>query len=206
MCTIIPLLQHTRLIDSSAHHLPATPSHPALLPSLSPTVSTEQTPAPLTTLPPHLQHIHHHHLPLSQPRLGLPRGQAPPSHTMTASQGSMGPPLGQGHNGQMNDGSHGQANVFGNVMGPAPGQSQTSAQTPQTPIGVAQVYASVYMGVGGVCLDGCERGDADSPSVDTGIRSYDTWYIGHATDRRFVGLGYRSRSFHESCGGVRETP
>ncbi|KAK4686008.1 regulatory protein SWI6, partial [Tremellales sp. Uapishka_1] len=50
---------------STSAHPPATPSHPSLLPSLSPSLSVEATPQPLHLLP--LQHPH------SQSRMGPPQ-------------------------------------------------------------------------------------------------------------------------------------
>ncbi|OCF37625.1 hypothetical protein I316_00752 [Kwoniella heveanensis BCC8398] len=125
---------------------PATPSHASLLPSLSPSASIEQTPAPLHTLPPHL----HSQPPPPQPRLG-------PSPSPNPSNQSMQPPQQQQQQQQQN-GQNGQhmtpaqqlqqqhQNVFGSVMGSAPGHvSSSNAQSGGN--AQAKVYASVYSGI-----------------------------------------------------------
>ncbi|WVR04373.1 hypothetical protein IAU60_001375 [Kwoniella sp. DSM 27419] len=120
---------------------PATPSHPSLLPSLSPSASIEQTPAPLHTLPAHL----HTQPPPPQPRLGP-----------ASSHQSMQPPpqQQQQQNGLATQTQHmtptqqlqqQHQNVFGSVMGAAPGQGPSNGQTGGT--AQAKVYASVYSGV-----------------------------------------------------------
>ncbi|WVQ97765.1 hypothetical protein IAU59_004879 [Kwoniella sp. CBS 9459] len=123
---------------------PATPSHASLLPSLSPSASIEQTPAPLHTLPAHL----HTQPPPPQPRLG-------PSPSPNPSNQSMQPPQQTQQQQQQQNGQHltpaqqlqqQHQNVFGSVMGNAPGHgSSSNAQTGGT--AQAKVYASVYSGI-----------------------------------------------------------
>ncbi|WVF70119.1 hypothetical protein IAT40_004907 [Kwoniella sp. CBS 6097] len=117
---------------------PATPSHASLLPSLSPSASIEQTPAPLHTLPPHL----HAQPPPPQPRLG-------PSPSPNPSNQNMQPPQQQQNGQHLTPAQQLQQqhqNVFGSVMGNAPGHGSSSqAQTGGT--AQAKVYASVYSGI-----------------------------------------------------------
>ncbi|KIR54440.1 transcription factor [Cryptococcus gattii Ru294] len=112
---------------------PVTPSHPSLFPAISPALS-EQTPAPIHSLPPHLRpSIPQPHIVPSRPSSVQPtmEGQQRMHHIQQHQQQ-------QQFQQQQND-----ENVFGSVMG-APGhvpghEAPTSAQP--------KVYASVYSGV-----------------------------------------------------------
>ncbi|ORY25321.1 hypothetical protein BCR39DRAFT_544274 [Naematelia encephala] len=109
---------------------PATPSHASLLPALSPSNTLEATPAPLHSLPAHL-YTHPHPHSQSSPHLQQSRPPPPP-------QPLMGPPPPQA--------LHGNSNVFGTIMGHAPGQvpQHTAAGGG---LSAAKVYASVYSGI-----------------------------------------------------------
>ncbi|WWD22001.1 hypothetical protein CI109_106489 [Kwoniella shandongensis] len=119
---------------SSSTQPPATPSHPSLLPALSPSASIEQTPAPLHTLPPHL----HTQPPPPQPRLG---NMHPPSQ----GNGTHQPPPHPSHQMQGHLQQQHQ-NVFGTVMGTAPGHGPAPTNQTGGPA-LAKVYASVYSGI-----------------------------------------------------------
>nr|XP_018265799.1 uncharacterized protein I303_02173 [Kwoniella dejecticola CBS 10117]OBR87957.1 hypothetical protein I303_02173 [Kwoniella dejecticola CBS 10117] len=128
--------------SSSANHgaPPATPSHSSLLPSLSPSQTIEQTPAPLHTLP---AHLHSQQPPPPQPRLGPAQSQSmqPPASTSALSSDIQRQHLTPTQQLQQQ-----HQNVFGNVMGLAPGQGPNDAsQTGGT--AQAKVYASVYSGI-----------------------------------------------------------
>ena len=138
-------------LSSSAppHHPPATPSHQGLLPALSPAASIEATPAPLHTLPPHLQHAHHTQPPPRMTPAPQPgKMQPPPSHHkhhLPPPQMHIPPP--QNGHATLPPGMQGgmeHQNVFGSVMGSAPGH--VPQQSIQGASG-AKMYASVYSGV-----------------------------------------------------------
>ncbi|KAL0243474.1 hypothetical protein I308_105440 [Cryptococcus tetragattii IND107] len=112
---------------------PVTPSHPSLFPAISPALS-EQTPAPIHTLPPHLRP------PIPQPHIVPSR----PSSVQPTMEGQQRMHHIQQHQQQQQfQQQQNDENVFGSVMG-APGhvpghEAPTSAQP--------KVYASVYSGV-----------------------------------------------------------
>ncbi|ODN75292.1 hypothetical protein L202_06475 [Cryptococcus amylolentus CBS 6039] len=123
---------------------PVTPSHPSLLPALSPAMAEQQTPAPLQTLPAHLRQ------PMPQPNMyGQYQGQGTPGQAQ--SQQGATPRLGAPPNGPQSaqtpqkgqQQGNADENVFGSVMGAGPGQhSEAGAGSNQ-----AKVYASVYSSI-----------------------------------------------------------
>ncbi|KAK8846691.1 hypothetical protein IAR55_005778 [Kwoniella newhampshirensis] len=121
---------------SSSTQPPATPSHSSLLPALSPSASIEQTPVPLHTLPAHL----HTQPPPPQPRLGSMHPPSQGNGTQHQPQPPPPPHQMQGHLQQQHQ------NVFGTVMGTAPGHGPSSNTATGGPA-QAKVYASVYSGI-----------------------------------------------------------